>query len=107
MKVSAKRAFSLLKELAHERVSCSKAEKQAAQKLLEVALSTGAQAHIEEFPVACGKVNHAKLVVTEPYVKEYEVTGDERGLSTTEGGVDLDFYYAENGEDAHLANVKG
>lgn len=107
MKVSAHRAFNLLKELAYERVSCSAAEKQAAQKLLEVALSTGAQAHIEEFPVACGKVNHAKLVVTEPYVKEYEVTGYERGLSTPEGGADLDFYYAENGEDVHLANVKG
>ena len=107
MKVSANRAFSLLKELAYERVSCSPEEKKAAQKLLEVAQSTGAQAHIEEFPVACGKVNHAKLVVTEPYVKEYEVTGYERGLSTPDGGVDLAFYYAENGEDAHLANVKG
>ena len=107
MKVSAHRAFNLLKELAYERVSCSEAEKQAAQKLLEVAQSTGAQAHIEEFPVACGKVKHAKLVVTEPYVKEYEVTGYERGLSTPEGGADLAFYYAENGEDVHLANVKG
>ena len=107
MKVSAHRAFSLLKELAYERVSCSEAEKSAALKLLEVAQSTGASAHIEEFPVACGKVHHAKLVVTEPYVKEYEVTGYERGLSTQDGGADLEFYYAEAGEDAHLANVKG
>ena len=107
MKVSAHRAFSLLKKLAYERVSCSEAEKSAALKLLEVAQSTGASAHIEEFPVACGKVHHAKLVVTEPYVKEYEVTGYERGLSTPDGGADLEFYYAEAGEDAHLANVKG
>lgn len=107
MKVSAHRAFSLLKELAYERVSCSEAEKSAALKLLEVAQSTGASAHIEEFPVACGKVHHAKLVVTEPYVKEYEVTGYERGLSTPDGGADLEFYYAEAGEDAHLANAKG
>ena len=42
MKVSAHRAFNLLKELAYERVSCSEAEKQAARKLLEVAQSTGA-----------------------------------------------------------------
>ena len=89
MKVSAHRAFSLLKELAYERVSCSEAEKQAAERLLEVAQSTGASAHIEEFPVACGRVAHAKLVVTEPYVKEYECTGYERGLSTPEGGADL------------------
>ena len=57
--------------------------------------------------MACGKVNHAKLVVTEPYVKEYEVTGYERGLSTPEGGVELEFYYAEGAEDAHMTNVKG
>ena len=107
MKVSAHRAFALLKELAYERVSCSEAEKQAAQKLLEVAASTGTPVHIEEFPVACGRVHHARLVVTEPYVKEYEVTGYERGLSTPEGGVDLEFYYAENAEDAHLPHVKG
>ncbi len=107
MKVSANRAFALLKELAYERVSCSDAEKQAAQKLLEVARSAGASAHIEEFPVACGKVHHARLVVTEPYVKEYEVTGYERGLSTPEGGADYEFYYAEGVEDAHLPHVKG
>ncbi len=107
MKGSAHRAFSLLEELAYGRVSCSEAEKKAAERLLEVALSTGAQAHIEEFSVACGRVSHAKLVVTEPYVKEYEVTGYERGKSTPEGGVDLEFYYAEGAEDAHLANVKG
>lgn len=107
MKVSANRAFSLLKELAYERVSCSDAEKRAAERLLEVAQSTGASAHIEEFSVACGRVSHARLVVTEPYTKEYEVTGYERGLSTPEGGVDLAFYYAEGAEDAHLPHVRG
>ena len=107
MKVSAHRAFNLLKELAYERVSCSEAEKSAAQKLLDVAQSTGISAHIEEFPVACGKVNHAKLVVTEPYVKEYEVTGYERAISTPEGGLEADFYYAENLLPAHLEQVRG
>ncbi len=107
MKVSANRAFSLLKELAYERVSCSEAEKSAASKLLETAQSCGVEACIEEFPVKCGKVLHAKLVVTEPYVKEYEVTGYERALSTPAEGADYEFYYAEGCEDAHLANVKG
>ncbi|MGN0793023.1 MAG: M28 family metallopeptidase, partial [Aristaeellaceae bacterium] len=83
------------------------AEKRAAERLLEVAQSTGASAHIEEFSVACGRVSHARLVVTEPYTKEYEVTGYERGLSTPEGGVDLAFYYAEGAEDAHLPHVRG
>ncbi len=107
MKVSAHRAFELLKELAYERVSCSDAEKKAADRLLEVALSTGAQTHLESFPVKCGRVHHAKLVVTAPYNKEYECTGYERSLSTPEGGADLPFYYAENVLPAHLENMKG
>ncbi|MBQ4578105.1 MAG: M28 family peptidase [Clostridia bacterium] len=107
MSVSAHRAFNLLKELAYEKVSCSPAEKKAAQRLLEEALSTGAQAHLEEFPVKCGKVTRAKLTVTAPYVKEYAVTGYERAISTPEGGLEGDFYYAENLLPAHLEQVKG
>ena len=107
MKVSAHRAWNLLKDLAFERVSCSEEEKKAAQRLLEEAQSTGAQAHIEEFPVQCGRVSHAKLVVTAPYVKEYEVTGYERAANTPEGGLDAEFYYAEDVLPAHLKQVKG
>ncbi len=108
MQVSAQRAFKLLKELAGERLSCSQAEKDTAERLLKEALAAGAdEAHIEEFTVACGRVDHAKLVVTEPYTKEYEVTGYERSESTPDGGIDLPFYYAENVHDSHLPNVKG
>ena len=88
MQVSAHRAFNLLKKLAYERVSCSPAEKSAAEVLLAEALSTGAQAHIEEFTVPCGRVHHARLVVTSPYQKEYEVTGYERSKSTPAEGLD-------------------
>lgn len=107
MNVSAHRAFNLLKDLAYERLSCSEAEKRAAERLLQEALSTGAEAHIEEFSVPCGRVNHAKLVVTSPYRKEYEVTGYERALPTPQGGLDGEFYYAENLEAVHLQRVKG
>ncbi|MBQ8654041.1 MAG: M28 family peptidase [Clostridia bacterium] len=107
MNVSAHRAYSLLKELAYVRVSCSEEERRAAQRLLEEAQSAGAEAHIEDFTVKCGKVTHQKLVVTEPFVKEFEVTGYERSASTPEGGVDLPFYYAESVHPTHLLNVKG
>ena len=106
MDVSAHRAFALLKDLAFERLSGSEAEKQAAERLLQEALSSGAQAHIEEFPVACGRVDHAKLVVTAPYRKEYEVTGYERAQSTPDVGLDAEFYYAENLEPVHLQRIK-
>ena len=52
MSVSAHRAFSLLKELAYEKVSCSPEEKKAALRLLEEAKSCGVEAHLEEFSVA-------------------------------------------------------
>lgn len=107
MDVSAHRAFALLKDLAFERLSASAAEKQAAERLLQEALSAGAQAHIEEFPVACGRVDHARLIVTAPYQKEYEVTGYERALSTPEAGLDGEFYYAESLEPVHLQRVQG
>ena len=107
MDVSAHRAFALLKELAYVRVSCTGEEKRAAERLCAEAQAAGVDAHIEPFTVACGRINRAKLVVTEPYRKEYEVTGYERADSTSEGGLDAEFYYAENVEDAHLSRCKG
>ena len=106
MEVSAHRAFALLKELAYERVSCSDAETRAAERLLAEARSTGAQAQLEAFSVPCGRVRHAKLLVTAPYQKEYEVTGYERAQSTPEGGLDGEFYYAENLEAVHLNRIR-
>ena len=107
MEVSAHRAFALLKELAYERVSGSAAEKAAAQRILEEAAKAGVEAHLEEFTVKTGRVDAAKLVVTAPYTKEYEVTGYERAASTPEGGLDAEFYYAEGVQDVHLNHVKG
>lgn len=106
MSVSAYRAFQLLKELGYERLSGSENEKSAAERLLQEAKAIGADAHIEEFPVPCGKVHSAKLVVTAPYRKEYSVTGYERSLSTPAGGLDGELYYAENLLPGHLKNVK-
>lgn len=107
MEVSAHRAFQMLKSLAYVRLSGSEAEKKAANVIKDACTEAGVDVHIEEFTVATGKVNHAKLVVTEPYHKEYAVSGFERALSTPEGGLDAEFYYAEDLEDVHLANAKG
>ena len=107
MSVSAQRAFNLLKELAYEKVSCSPEEKKAAQRLLEEAKACGVEAHIEEFTVPCGRVHKARLTVTAPYVKEYQVTGYERAKSTPEGGLEGELYYAENLLPLHLERAKG
>lgn len=107
MEVSARRAFNLMKEMAYVRVSGSPEERKAAERLLQEVESCGVKGWIEEFPVKSGKVHRARLVVTAPYVKEYEVTGYERSLSTPEGGLDGEFYYAENVLPVHLKNCKG
>ena len=107
MPVSAYRAFQLLKDLSFERLSGSEDEKRAAERLLAEARSMGVSAHIEEFPVARGRVHAAKLAVTSPYRKEYPVTGYERSLSTPAGGLDGEIYYAENILPGHLKKAQG
>ena len=107
MDTSAHRAFALLKALAYERVSCSEAEKAAANHLMEEARAAGAQVHLEPFAVPCGRVRRAKLAVTEPYYKEYFATGYERSASTPPEGLDAEFFYAEDVLPAHLAQASG
>jgi len=107
MDVSAHRAFNLLKELAYERLSGSADERRAAERLLAEVKAAGVEGCIEDFNVVNGDVKHAKLVVTEPYVKEYECTGFECAESTPAGGLDAEFYYAENLTPVHLENCKG
>ena len=107
MEVSAHRAFQMLKSLAYVRLSASPEEAKAAEVLKNACIEAGADVHIEEFSVPLGKVNSAKLVVTAPYHKEYAVSGFERSLSTPEGGLDAEFYYAEDLQDVHLKNCKG
>ncbi len=106
MEVSAHRAFGLLRELAYERVSGSPEELRAAERLLEEIKSLGVSAHLEAFSVPCGRVRRARLTVTAPYHKEYEVTGYERARSTPEGGLTGELYYAEDVLPAHLTQVK-
>ncbi len=107
MNVSAHRAFGLLRELGHERVSGSAEERAAAERLLAEAQAAGVSAHIEEFSVPCGRVRHARLKVTAPYEKEYQVTGYERARSTPAEGLDGEFYYAEDLLPAHLQRAAG
>ena len=105
--VSAHRAFSFLRTYGYERVSCSKEERTVAEALLNECTSLGVSAQMEEFTVPCGRVSHALLRVTSPYVKEYEVTGYERAASTPEGGLDAEFLYVENADEVLLEQAKG
>jgi len=109
MEVSAHRAFQMLKSLAYVRLSGSEAEKKAANVIKDACTEAGVDVHIEEFTVATGKVNHAKLVVTEPYHKEYAVSGFERArfLDPYAGGKGNSIRYMAVTERDQYLKVKG
>lgn len=112
MEVNAKRAFELLNKLSFERVSCTAEETRTAEALLaEIDSFTWArsdiQREIEVFKVSTGTVAAARLIVTEPYEKEYPVTAYLRSDSTPDDGLELELVYVENALPANLLGVEG
>lgn len=112
MEVNAKRAFELLKKLSFERVSCTAEETRTAEALLaEIDSFTWArsdiQREIEVFKASTGTVTAARLIVTEPYEKEYPVTAYLRSDSTPDDGLELELVYVENALPANLLGVEG
>ncbi len=100
MEVNAKRAFELLNKLSFERVSCTAEETRTAEALLaEIDSFTWArsdiQREIEVFKASTGTVTAARLIVTEPYEKEYPVTAYLRSDSTPDDGLELELVYVE------------
>lgn len=107
MNVSAHRAFSFLRTYGYERVSCSPEERTVAEAILHEAQALSLSGQLEEFTVGCGRVSHALLRVTSPYVKEYTVSGYECAASTPEGGLDAEFMYVEDADEVLLESAKG
>ena len=105
--VSAERAYNLMERLAFERVSCSENETRAAEELKKEAESIGAEARIETFEASCGKVTEARLIVLEPYRKEYQVTGYVRSAPTPDEGLELELKYVEDALPANLIGAEG
>ena len=112
MEVNAKRAFELLNKLSFERVSCTAEETRTAEALLaEIDSFTWArsdiQREIEVFKASTGTVAAARLIVTEPYEKEYPVTAYLRSDSTPDDGLELELVYVEIALPANLLGVEG
>lgn len=112
MEVNAKRAFELLNKLSFERVSCTAEETRTAEALLaEIDSFTWArsdiQREIEVFKASTGTVTAARLIVTEPYEKEYPITAYLRSDSTPDDGLELELIYVENALPANLLGVEG
>lgn len=69
--------------------------------------SFGLESRLEEFPFEAFEIEEARFFITEPFEKEYVVTGYGKCGSTPESGVEAPFLYAENGDDISLGYATG
>ena len=73
--ISGKRQMEFLAEFDYIREAGTAGEEKAAKIIQETLNSFGVENHLEEFGFETFQVKKAKLTITEPYVKEYTVTG--------------------------------
>lgn len=105
--INGKRQMEFLKRFDYIREAGTLGEEKAAKIIQETLSSFGVESCLEEFSFDTFQVKKAKLTVTEPYTKEYTVTGYGRCGNTAENGRKAPFVYAENGDDISLAQVSG
>ena len=105
--ISGKRQMEFLAEFDYIREAGSVGEEKAATIIQETLNSFGVENHLEEFCFETFQVKKAKLTITEPYVKEYIVTGYGRCANIDENGRNASFLYVENADEISLANARG
>ena len=105
--ISGKRQMEFLAEFDYIREAGTVGEEKAATIIQETLNSFGVENHLEEFCFETFQVKKAKLTMTEPYAKEYIVTGYGRCANTDENGRNESFLYVENADEISLANARG
>ena len=105
--ISGKRQLEFLADFDYIREAGTAGEEKAAERIQKTLDSFGMESQLEEFSFDTFQMKKAKLKVTEPYTKEYTVTGYGRCGNTAEDGLEAPFVYAENGDDISLAHVSG
>ena len=105
------RALEFLRQFDFIREAGTEGEHAAAEKIrkyLEQNVSgPGITFHEEPFSFEESRILEARLVVTEPYQKEYSVVGCAGCGSTPENGLEAPFLYVENGDEISLAYARG
>lgn len=105
------RALEFLQMFDFVRESGTEGERRAAamirKHLEQYVTGQGTEVRTEPFFFEEACVRQARLVVTEPYQKEYPVTGCSGCGSTLPEGVEASFLYAENADEISLAYVRG
>ena len=107
MNICGKRMYSLLEKLNFERLSTFDGERKAAEILVKEIEEIGLTPVVETFKAPRYTITKAKLEVTEPFYKEYEVTGYGFAGNDAADGIEADFVYLEAFEPIDLVDVKG
>lgn len=104
--ISGQRQMDFVSKFNFIREAGTSGEEKAAALIQEELSSFGMESRLEEFPFRTWEICRAVFAVTEPYNKEYQVSGYLRCGSTPEEGIEADFLYVENGDDISLAHAK-
>lgn len=107
MEISGKRMYELLEKLNFVRLSTFEGEKKAADILAKEIEEAGAVPTVETFKAPRYKILKAKLEVTEPEYKEYEVSGYGFSGNAAAEGLEAEFAYLEALEPIDLVGVRG
>ena len=109
--ISGARALEFLRQFDFIREAGTEGEQAAAEKIrkyLEQNVSgPGITFREEPFSFEESRILEARLVVTEPYQKEYSVVGCAGCGNTPENGLEAPFLYVENGDEISLAYARG
>lgn len=104
--ISGQRQFDFVSGFNYIREAGTPAEEMAALSIQEELAKIGVESRLEKFDFETFEIKNAKLFVTEPYEKEYRVTGYGRCGNTPKEGVEAEFLYVENGDDISLSYAK-
>lgn len=104
--ISGQRQFDFVSRFNYIREAGTSGEAKAASAIQEALHDFGMESCLERFSFDTFEIKTARLLVTEPYEKEYRVTGYIRSGNTLPTGIEAEFFYAENGDDISLSYAK-
>lgn len=106
-KISGQHQMDFLADFDYIRAAGTPDEKKAALQIQRTLESLGVENRLEEFTFETFRIKKAKLLVMQPYQKEYTVTAYGRCADTAKMGLCAPFLYVENGDAISLKQAKG
>lgn len=104
--ISGQRQYDFVSKFNYSREAGTIDEKRAADAILEELAQFGARGVSESFPVNAFRILNAQLIITEPYEKEYTVTGYGFCGNTPKTGLEAPFLYVEDGDEISLSHAR-